>query len=78
MITEIGKVGVSVTTSTNIISNRIWNEDWSIAGSEPINNMPIPLNTAEGFSTVIIVSDIKLGQLIFLLKTAYTIVKHLK
>jgi len=40
--------------------------------------MPIPLNTAEGFSTVIIVSDIKLGQLIFLLKTAYTIVKHLK
>ena len=40
--------------------------------------MPVPPNTAGRFPAVTIAPNITLGQLIFLLKTAYTTVEHLK
>ncbi|CAG8689072.1 2717_t:CDS:2, partial [Dentiscutata heterogama] len=64
--TEIGRIGAGVTT------------DWSIAGSEPTNNMVVASNMASGFPAITIASGIKLGQLIFLLRTAYTTVEYLK
>ncbi|CAG8824028.1 21028_t:CDS:2, partial [Dentiscutata erythropus] len=64
--TEIGRIGAGVTT------------DWSIAGGEPTNNAVVAPNTAGGFPAVTIAPGIKLGQLIFLLRTVYTTVEHLK
>ncbi|CAG8498581.1 15496_t:CDS:1, partial [Cetraspora pellucida] len=46
--------------------------------SKPTNNVIVVSNTASGFSVITISSKIKLGQLIFLLRTAYTTIKHLK
>ncbi|CAG8845246.1 34120_t:CDS:2, partial [Racocetra persica] len=66
--TEIGRIGAEVVTD----------EDWSIAGGEPTNNTVIASNTAGGFLAVTIAPGIKLVQLIFLFRTAYTTVKHLK
>ncbi|CAG8830127.1 16545_t:CDS:2, partial [Racocetra persica] len=51
---------------------------WSIAGGEPTNNAVVALNTAGGFSAITIAPGIKLGQLIFLLRTAYTTIEYLK
>ncbi|CAG8723654.1 10456_t:CDS:1, partial [Dentiscutata heterogama] len=76
--TEIGRIGVGVATSADIIPNGTWDKDWSIAGGEPTNNAVVAPNTAGGFPAVTIAPGIKLGQLIFLLRTAYTTVEHLK
>ncbi|GBC04248.1 hypothetical protein RclHR1_05590003 [Rhizophagus clarus] len=53
-------------------------ENWSIAGSEPTNNAPVAPNAGGGFPAVTITPNITLGQLIYLLKTAYITVEHLK
>ncbi|RIB26556.1 hypothetical protein C2G38_2138247 [Gigaspora rosea] len=45
---------------------------------EPTNNAVVALNTAGGFPAITIAPGIKLGQLIFLLRTAYTTIEHLK
>ncbi|CAG8838443.1 3590_t:CDS:1, partial [Racocetra persica] len=76
--TEIGRIGAGVTTGADIIPNGIWDEDWSIAGGEPTNNAVVAPNTASGFPAITIAPGIKLGQLIFLLRTAYTTIEHLK
>ncbi|RGB29796.1 hypothetical protein C1646_766148 [Rhizophagus diaphanus] len=41
---EIGRIGAEVTTGADIIPNGIWDEDWSIAGGEPVNNVPVAPN----------------------------------
>src|SRR6266540_5180623 len=38
---EIGKIGEGVATGADVISNGTWDEDWSIAGSEPVDNVPV-------------------------------------
>ncbi|CAG8844610.1 25136_t:CDS:2, partial [Gigaspora margarita] len=76
--TEIGRIGAGVATGADIIPNGTWDEDWSIAGGEPTNNAVVAPNTAGGFPAVTIAPGIKLGQLIFLIRTAYTTVEHLK
>ncbi|CAI2194191.1 9953_t:CDS:2, partial [Funneliformis geosporum] len=53
-------------------------EDWSIASSKPVDNVPVASNTRGSFSAVTIAPDIKLGQLLYLFRTAYTTVEHLK
>ncbi|CAB4468810.1 unnamed protein product [Rhizophagus irregularis] len=53
-------------------------EDWSIAGGEPEANAPVVPNAGGGFPAVTIAPNITLGQLIYLLNTAYTTVEHLK
>src|SRR5213078_3466356 len=75
---EIGRIGAGIASGADIIPNGTWEEDWSIAGGEPTNNAPVLPNTAGVFPAVTIAPDITLGQLIFLLKTAYTTVEHLK
>ncbi|RIA87272.1 hypothetical protein C1645_828029 [Glomus cerebriforme] len=75
---KIGRIGAGVITGANIISNEIWDEDWSITGSELTNNTPVIPNAGGGFSAVTIGPNITLGQLIYLLKTAYMTVEHLK
>jgi len=75
---EIGRIGAEVVTGADIIPDEIWKEDWSIAGDEPVDNAPVAPNAGGSLPTVIIAPSIKLGQLLYLFRTAYTIVKHLK
>ncbi|CAI2195212.1 12110_t:CDS:2, partial [Funneliformis geosporum] len=42
--TEIGRIGAEITTDADIIPNEIWDEDWSIAGGEPVDNAPVASN----------------------------------
>ncbi|CAI2199081.1 2915_t:CDS:1, partial [Funneliformis geosporum] len=53
-------------------------EDWSIADGESVDNAPVTPNARDGFPTVTIAPDIKLGQLLYLFRTAYTTVEYLK
>ncbi|GES88335.1 hypothetical protein GLOIN_2v1886689 [Rhizophagus clarus] len=53
-------------------------EDWSIAGGEPVDNAPVASNAGGGLPAVTIAPSIKLGQLLYLFRTAYTTVEHLK
>ncbi|CAG8814554.1 26628_t:CDS:2, partial [Gigaspora margarita] len=76
--TEIGRIGAGVATGTDIIPNETWDKDWSIAGGEPTDNAPVAPNAAGGFFTITIAPGIKLGQLLYLFRTAYTTVEHLK
>ena len=78
MVTEIGKVDISIVTSTDIILNRIWDEDWYIADSKLVDNIPVASNTSGSLPAVIIAPNITLGQLLYLLETAYTTVEYLK
>ncbi|CAI2201097.1 13373_t:CDS:1, partial [Funneliformis geosporum] len=55
-----------------------WDEDWSIAGDEPVDNAPVAPNTGGSLPVVTIAPGIKLDQLLFLFRTAYTTVAHLK
>ncbi len=78
---EIGKIGEGVATGADIISNGTWDEDWSIAGSEPVDNVPVASNTNAGAglsNNITIAPGIKLDQLLYLFRTAYTTVEHLK
>ncbi|GBB93129.1 hypothetical protein RclHR1_21130007 [Rhizophagus clarus] len=75
---EIGRIGAGAATGADIIPNGTWDEDWSIASGESTNNAPVAPNAGGGFPAVTIAPNITLGQLIYLLKTAYTTVKHLK
>ncbi|CAG8818524.1 15246_t:CDS:2, partial [Gigaspora margarita] len=75
---EIGRIGADVATGADIIPNGTWDEDWSIAGGEPTDNALVAPNASRGFPTVTIAPGIKLGQLLYLIRTAYTTVKHLK
>ncbi|CAI2201457.1 120_t:CDS:1, partial [Funneliformis geosporum] len=75
---EIGRIGAGVATGADIIPNGIWDEDWSIAGSEPVDNAPVAPNAGGGFPAVTIAPGIKLGQFLYLLTTAYTTVAYLK
>ncbi|GET60008.1 uncharacterized protein OCT59_020441 [Rhizophagus irregularis] len=75
---KIGRIGAGIATGANIIPNGTWDEDWSIAGGEPEANAPVVPNAGGGFPAVTIAPNITLGQLIYLLNTAYTTVEHLK
>ncbi|PKY62857.1 hypothetical protein RhiirA4_551332, partial [Rhizophagus irregularis] len=75
---EIGRIGAGIATGANIIPNGIWDEDWSIAGGEPEANAPVAPNAGGGFPAVTIAPNITLGQLLYLFRTAYTTVEHLK
>ncbi|GES87262.1 hypothetical protein GLOIN_2v1783702 [Rhizophagus clarus] len=75
---EIGRIGAGIATGADIILNGTWDEDWSIAGGEPVDNAPVAPNAGGGLPTVTIAPDIKLGQLLYLFRTAYTTVEHLK
>jgi len=75
---EIGRIGAGIATGADIIPNGTWDEDWSIAGGEPVDNAPVAPNAGGGLPVVTIVPGIKLGQLLYLFKTAYTTVEHLK
>ncbi|CAB5180177.1 unnamed protein product [Rhizophagus irregularis] len=75
---EIGRIGAGIATGADIIPNGTWDEDWSIAGGEPVDNAPVAPNAGGGLPAVTIASGIKLGQLLYLFRTAYTTVEHLK
>ncbi|GBC02501.1 hypothetical protein RclHR1_04650018 [Rhizophagus clarus] len=75
---KIGRIGAGVATGADIILNGTWDEDWSIAGGEPVNNAPVAPNASGGLPAVTITPSIKLGQLLYLFRTAYTTVEHLK
>jgi hypothetical protein len=75
---EIGRIGAGVATGADIIPNGTWDEDWSIAGGEPVDNAPVAPNAGGGLPAVTIAPGIKLGQLLYLFRTAYTTVEHLK
>ncbi|CAI2179015.1 17620_t:CDS:2, partial [Funneliformis geosporum] len=72
---KIGRIGAGVTTGADIIPNGTWDEDWSIAGGEPVDNVLVAPNARGGFPAVTIASGIKLGQLLYLFRTSYTTVK---
>src|SRR5579859_921314 len=76
--TEIGRIGAGIATGADIIPNGTWDEDWSIAGGEPVDNAPVVPNTGGGLPAITIAPNIKLGQLLYLFRTAYTTVEHLK
>src|SRR6266540_303823 len=38
---EIGRIGAGVATGADIILNGTWDEDWSIAGGESVDNVPV-------------------------------------
>src|SRR5436189_3181938 len=75
---EIGRIGAGVATGADIIPNGTWDEDWSIAGGEPVDNAPVAPNAGGGLPAVTIAPGIKLGQLLYLFSTAYMTVEHLK
>uniref|UniRef100_U9UG05 Uncharacterized protein n=1 Tax=Rhizophagus irregularis (strain DAOM 181602 / DAOM 197198 / MUCL 43194) TaxID=747089 RepID=U9UG05_RHIID len=75
---EIGRIGAGIATGADIIPNGTWDEDWSIAGGEPVDNAPVAPNAGGGLPAVTIAPGIKLGQLLYLFRTAYTTVEHLK
>jgi hypothetical protein len=75
---EIGRIGAGIATGADIIPNGTWDEDWSIAGGEPVDNAPVAPNAGGGFPAITIAPGIKLGQLLYLFRTAYTTVEHLK
>ena len=78
MAAKIGRIGAEVATGADIIPNGIWDEDWSIAGGEPVDNAPVAPNAGGGLPAVTIAPGIKLSQLLYLFRTAYTTVEHLK
>ncbi len=78
MAIEIGRIGAGVVIGADIIPDGTWDEDWSIAGGEPVDNAPVVPNAEGGLSAVTIAPSIKLDQLLYLFKTAYTTVEHLK
>ncbi|CAI2200139.1 18862_t:CDS:2, partial [Funneliformis geosporum] len=51
---EIGRIGAGIATGANIIPNGTWDEDWSIAGGEPVDNAPVAPNAGGGFPAVTI------------------------
>ncbi|CAI2185929.1 1714_t:CDS:2, partial [Funneliformis geosporum] len=75
---EIGKIKAGIATGADIILNGTWDEDWSIASSEPVDNAPVAPNAGGGLPIVTIAPRIKLGQLLYLFRTAYTTVVYLK
>ncbi|CAI2190354.1 19657_t:CDS:2, partial [Funneliformis geosporum] len=75
---EIGRIGAGIATGADIILNGTWDEDWSLAGGEPVDNAEVASNARDGFPAVIIASGIKLDQLLYLFKTCYTTVEYLK
>ncbi|CAI2198165.1 19008_t:CDS:1, partial [Funneliformis geosporum] len=75
---EIGRISAGGATGADIIPNGTWDEDWSIAGGEPVDNAPVTPNARGGLPAVTITPGIKLGQLLYLFSTAYTTVAHLK
>ncbi|GBC01017.1 hypothetical protein RclHR1_04030012 [Rhizophagus clarus] len=75
---KIGRIGAGIATGADIIPNGTWDEDWSIAGGELVDNAPVAPNTGGSLPAVTIAPDIKLGQLLYLFRTAYTTVEHLK
>ncbi|CAB4426136.1 unnamed protein product [Rhizophagus irregularis] len=75
---EIGRIGAGIATGADIIPNGTWDEDWSIAGGEPVDNAPVAPNAGGGLPVVTIAPGIKLSQLLYLFRTAYTTVEHLK
>ncbi|CAG8579441.1 14888_t:CDS:1, partial [Acaulospora morrowiae] len=76
--TEIGRIDAGVATGADIIPIGTWEEDWSIAGGEPTNDIPVVPNTGGGFPAITITPNITLGQFLYLVRTAYTSVEHLK
>ncbi|CAI2188804.1 10930_t:CDS:2, partial [Funneliformis geosporum] len=59
---EIGRIGAGIAT----------------AGGEPVDNASVAPNAEGGLHAVTIASSIKLSQLLYLFRTAYTTVKRLK
>ncbi|CAI2170736.1 11758_t:CDS:1, partial [Funneliformis geosporum] len=78
---EIGRIGAGVAIGADIILNGTWNEDWSIASDEPVDNAPVAPNARDVLPDFTIIPGIKLGQLLYLFnlfRIAYTTVAHLK
>ncbi|CAI2174024.1 18249_t:CDS:2 [Funneliformis geosporum] len=75
---KIGKIRSGVATDTDIILDGTWDEDWSIASGEPVNNASVISNTRGGHLAVTIASSIKLSQLLYLFRAAYITVEYLK
>ncbi|CAG8754134.1 16692_t:CDS:1, partial [Acaulospora morrowiae] len=75
--TEIGRIDAGVATGADIIPIGTWEKDWSIAGGEPTNDIPVAPNTG-GFPATTITPNITLEQFLYLIRTAYTSVEHLK
>ncbi|CAI2200042.1 9918_t:CDS:1, partial [Funneliformis geosporum] len=78
VVAEIGRIGAEIATGADIIPDRTWDEDWSIASGEPVDNAPVASNAGGGLPAITISLDIKLGQLLYLFRTCYTTVEHLK
>ncbi|CAB5375738.1 unnamed protein product [Rhizophagus irregularis] len=76
--TEISRIGAGIATGADIIPNGTWDEDWSIAGGKLVDNALVAPNAGSGLPVNTIAPDIKLGQLLYLFRTAYTTVEHLK
>ncbi|GES85756.1 hypothetical protein GLOIN_2v1789077 [Rhizophagus clarus] len=53
-------------------------QDWSIAGGKPVDIAPVAPNAGGGLPAVTIAPGIKLSQLLYLFRTAYTTGEHLK
>ncbi|CAI2197063.1 10125_t:CDS:1, partial [Funneliformis geosporum] len=75
---EIGRIEAEVATGADIILNGTWDEDWSIASGEPVDNAEVTPNAGGGFPAITIAPDIKLSQLLYLFRTSYTTLEYLK
>ncbi|GES83554.1 hypothetical protein GLOIN_2v1886689 [Rhizophagus clarus] len=60
---KIGRIGAGIATGADIIPNGTWDEDWSIAGGELVDNAPVAPNTGGSLPAVTIAPDIKLGDM---------------
>ncbi|CAI2184547.1 5405_t:CDS:1, partial [Funneliformis geosporum] len=58
---EIGRIGTGVATGADIISNETWDEDWSMTGSESIDNASVVPNAGGGLPAITIAPNIKLS-----------------
>ncbi|CAI2195256.1 5606_t:CDS:1, partial [Funneliformis geosporum] len=77
-VAEIDRIGARVITGADIILDETWDEDWFIAGGEPVDNKPVMPNAGDSLPAITIASGIKLSQLLYLFRTGYTIVEYLK
>ncbi|CAI2201066.1 18680_t:CDS:2, partial [Funneliformis geosporum] len=60
---EIGRIEAGIATGANFILNGTWDEDWSIAGGEPVNNAEVVPNAGGGFlPLLLLLSDMIVEQ----------------
>ncbi|CAI2184921.1 12180_t:CDS:2, partial [Funneliformis geosporum] len=56
---KISRIGAGLATDADIILNRTWDKDWSIASGKPIDNVSVASNAKCGFPAVTIASALK-------------------